>query len=117
MLDTEFFEALQEFGVPIDQRAYASLARSPLAMDAYAWLAHRMWRIDRPVDISWASLHRDFGQEYKRLRAFRARFTAALKAAQGVYPQAVDRIHAITDGIRLYYAQPPVSRADSKKLA
>lgn len=117
VLDTEFFEALQEFGVPIDQRAYASLARSPLAMDAYAWLAHRMWRIDRSVDISWESLHRDFGQEYKRLRAFRARFTAALKAAQGVYPQAVDRIHSITDGVRLYYAQPPVSRADLKKLS
>ena len=113
-LDTEFFEALMEFGVPLDQRAYKALSRSALAMDAYTWLAHRMWRIDGVVDITWEALHRDFGQEYKRLRDFKKKFTDALKKAQGVYPQAVDRIHSIDGGIRLYTAKAPVPRLRGK---
>jgi hypothetical protein len=103
-----------EFGVPLDQRAYRALSGSALAMDAYTWLAHRMWRIDKSVDITWAALHRDFGQEYKRQRDFKKKFTEALKKAQGVYPQAVDRIHSIDGGIRMYAAKPPVPPALQK---
>lgn len=114
-LDQDFFDTLMEFGMPIDRRAYRALSRSPLTMDAYTWLAHRMWRIDGSVDITWQALHRDFGQEYKRLRDFRRRFTKALKVAQGVYPQAVDRIHSIKGGIRLYTAKPPVPRGGLKR--
>jgi len=107
-LHNRFFEALREFGVPLDMRAYQALSRAPLAMDAYTWLAHRLHRIDGSVDIRWESLHRDFGAEYGRLRDFRRAFTRALRKAQAVYPQAVDRIHSIEGGIRLYAAQPPV---------
>lgn len=107
-LDQEFFETLMEFGMPLDRRAYMALSRSALAMDAYTWLAHRMHRIDGSVDIAWDALHRDFGQEYKRLRNFKLEFTGALEKAQGVYPQSVDRIHSIDGGIRLYTAKPPV---------
>jgi len=107
-LDEDFFQTLLELEMPIDMRAYRSLMRSPMAMDAYTWLAHRMWRVDRSVDIRWEALHRDMGQEYKNLKNFKWRFRAALKAAQGVYPQSAGRIEETATGIRLYEARPPV---------
>ena len=107
-LEQEFYDTLLDLGMPLDLQAYRSLARSPMAMDCYTWLAHRMWRIDGSVDIRWAALHRDFGQEYKNLKSFKQRFSAALKAAQAVYAGSADRIESIEDGIRLYTADPPV---------
>ena len=38
----------------------------------------------------------------------------ASNKAQGVYPQAVDRIHSIDGGIRLYTAKAPVPRLRGK---
>lgn len=109
LLDYDFYQTLVGRGMPLDFKAYRSLMRSPLAMDAYTWLAHRMWRIDGSVDICWDKLHKDMGQEYGQLRGFKRAFSRALKRAQAVYPDAVDRIHSIEGGIRLYQASPPVS--------
>jgi Plasmid encoded RepA protein len=52
-LSAEYFESLQEHGVPLDERALAALAHSPLALDVYAWLAQRLCRVhpNKPVFI------------------------------------------------------------------
>lgn len=107
-LDKEFYRTLLALRMPLDLQAYRSLARSPMAMDCYTWLAHRMWRIDGSVDIRWEALHRDFGQEYKSLKNFKLRFSRALKAAQAVYEESTGRIESIDGGIRLYTAKPAV---------
>ena len=108
LIDYDFYQTLVGRGMPLNFKAYRSLMRSPLAMDAYTWLAHRMWRIDGSADIRWDTLHKDMGQEYGQLRGFKRAFSRALKRAQAVYPDAVDRIHSIEGGIRLYQASPPV---------
>ena len=108
LLDYDFYQTLIGRGMPLDFKAYRSLMRSPLAMDAYTWLTHRMWRIDGSVDVRWDKLHKDMGQEYGQLKDFKRAFSRALKQAQAVYPDSVDRIHSIRDGIRLCQANPPV---------
>ena len=107
-LEQEFYDTLLDLGMPLDLQAYRSLARSPITMDCYTWLAHRMWRIDDSVDIRWKALDRDFGQEQKSLKSFKQRFSAALKAAQASYTGSAGRIESIEGGIRLYTADPPV---------
>ena len=117
-LDQEFYDALVEFGLPISLPAYRALSQSPMAMDAYTWLAHRLWRIDGAVDVRWEALHRDYGQEYLALPSFKQKFTRAIKAAQAVYPESVDRIQSIPGGLRLHHAPPPVPfRTPPRRLA
>ena len=107
-LDQEFYDALAEFGLPINLEAYRSLSQSPMAMDAYTWLAHRLWRIDGWADVRWEALHRDYGQEYAALPSFKQKFSRAIKAAQAAYPDSIDRIRSIPGGLRLLPARSPV---------
>ena len=79
LLDYDFYQTLIGRGMPLDFKAYRSLMRSPLAMDAYTWLTHRMWRIDGSVDVRWDKLHKDMGQEYGQLKDFKRAFSRALK--------------------------------------
>ena len=117
-LDQEFYAALVEFGLPIELAAYRSLARSPMAMDAYTWLAHRLWRIDGWSDVRWEALHRDYGQEYAALPSFKQKFSRAIKAAQSAYPASIGRIQSVTGGLRLLPAPPPVAfRTPPRRLS
>ena len=50
------------------------LRRSPLALEAYAWLTYRVSRLERETVVPWRSLEIQFGAEYKHPRPFRWRF-------------------------------------------
>lgn len=110
LLSEGYFSELIANGVPLDNRALHALKGSALALDVYAWLAHRLYRIEgRPVILHWKSLREQFAQEYQGKDAdkdFRKKFLPALHAAQAVYPKA--KVKQVTGGVLLLPSPPPI---------
>lgn len=107
-LSDDYFQSLLGHAVPLDRRAIANLSGSALALDVYSWLAQRLHTLPRekPTLITWKALAAQFGQEYDRLRAFRARFMETLQRVQTQYPAA--RLEATPAGLVLRNSPPPV---------
>jgi Plasmid encoded RepA protein len=130
-LSLDYWESLKTHAVPLDEDHIARLSHSALALDIYAWLANRLHRIpgNKPVTVSWAALHGQFGQGYNRVDNFRAAFRVALKEVLTLYRTArLDlheerkpaRVHSQggklvlreppAKGLTLHNSPPPVSR-------
>lgn len=107
-LSEDFFQTLLEHAVPLDDRALRMLQHSPLALDIYAWLAQRLYRIrgTNGNRISWAALRGQFGTEYNDPRNFKRNFRRSLRQVYAAYPSA--RIEEIEGGLRLHESPPPV---------
>jgi len=114
-LSAEFFEVVMESGVPLDADAIVRLRALPLALDAYAWLVHRLPRAKSKGDeISWLSLENQFGAgDFKGKYAdseWKRALREAIRKACGVYPGA--RVDILPWGLRLLpsaTAVPPSS--------
>lgn len=110
VLSDHFYRELIESAVPLDNRALHALKGSALALDVYAWLAHRLHRIEgRPVILYWTNLREQFGQEYQGKEAdkdFKKKFLIALRAVLAVYPQA--KVKQVTGGLMLMASPPPI---------
>ena len=91
-------------------RALHALKSSSLAIDTYAWLAHRLYRIEgKGVILHWRSLREQFGQEYRGQDAdknFKKEFTQVLKQVLAVYPKA--NVKKVTGGLLLMCSPPPI---------
>lgn len=111
VLSESYYRELITHGVPLDNRALLALKGSALALDAYAWLAHRLHRIEgRPVILHWTALREQFAQEYKGKdpdKDFKKEFLPALRAALAVYPKA--QVKQVTGGLMLLASPPPIS--------
>ena len=110
MLSRDYFESLNRFAVPLDERAIAALAHSAVALDMYCWLAQRLHRIPASASqfLSWLTLQEQFGQGYARLRAFREFFNGLLRKVQAAYPEA--RFEVDERGMHLWQSPPPVRK-------
>jgi Plasmid encoded RepA protein len=110
VLSENYFTELVENAVPLDNRALFALKGSALALDVYAWLAHRLHRIDgRPVILHWTNMREQFGQEYQGKDAdkdFKKKFLIALRAVLAVYPHA--KVKQVTGGLMLMASPPPI---------
>ena len=84
------------------------MADRSAGLDLYIWLAYRLHVLSDPIEITWASLHRQFGDSYKETRNFKRDVIQPLKLALAVYPQAVVKIDD-KRGLMLYPSAPPVS--------
>lgn len=106
----EFFDSLTDHAVPLDHRALAALKHSALALDIYTWLAHRLCRISKPhgVQLSWANLREQFGQEYVDRRNFKRKFKHALSQVKVVYPDA--RLSPNIGGMMLFPSPAPLAK-------
>lgn len=107
-LSDEFYGTLVEHAVPLDPRALAALRHSALALDVYAWLAHRLRRVARAggIKLSWRNLYEQFGQEYRSTKDFKKQFRQSLRQALVVYPDA--RVAEVIGGITLYRSRAPM---------
>ena len=47
--------------LPLDAKIVAALRRSPLSLDAYAWLTYRLARLQHETLIPWRPLEAQFG--------------------------------------------------------
>jgi hypothetical protein len=110
VLSETYSKSLQESAVPLDNRALHALKGSALALDIYAWLAHRLYRIEgRPLVLHWHSLREQFAQEYKGKEAdkdFKKEFLPALRKVQAVYPSA--NVKQVKGGVLLSSSPPPI---------
>ena len=107
-LGTDFFNEIIEKPVPIDIRALKLLKRSPMALDIYCWLTHRLFYLQKPVEIPWAGLQLQFGADYKLTRQFKEAFLQHLRAVLVVYPDA--KVEEGTRGLILKPSKPHVAR-------
>jgi hypothetical protein len=73
---------------PLSTNAIKSLRKSPMDLDVYAWLAHRLFHLSKPSIITWKQLSEQFGHGYAEVRTFKRFFTESLKRVQAVYPEA-----------------------------
>jgi hypothetical protein len=107
-LSLDYFASLQKNAVPLNEADLGALAHSALALDVYAWLAHRLHRIDphKPAFISWAALKDQFGPDYGRMRAFKTFFRATLRAVLTRYQEA--RVELDERGMTARCSPPPV---------
>lgn len=87
-LTTQFYEHLRAHAVPLDPRAIAYLKGSPLCLDVYVWLAHRLPRLERSIQIPWGALMQQFGASYRSTAAFAYRMKAILPDVLAVYDGA-----------------------------
>lgn len=108
-LSPRYFDSLTRHAVPLDERAIAALANSPLALDVYAWLAQRLHRIPqgKPQLITWKALSEQFGHGYRHIRQFRASFLEVLALVHAQYPGA--KMEADEGGLELRTSLPPVA--------
>lgn len=107
-LSDDFYGTLIEHAVPLDPRALTALRHSALALDVYAWLAHRLRRVSRAggAKLSWKNLYEQFGQEYGSAKDFKKQFRVTLRQALVVYPDA--RVTEVMGGITLYPSPAPI---------
>lgn len=111
VLGTRFYKTLVKSAVPLDWRAVRSLRGSALAMDVYAMLAHRLWRIEGQTTLHWRNLREQFGHEYTGKHgalSFKKEFLKALRAALVVYPVA--KVREVKGGVVLYSSPPPIQQ-------
>jgi hypothetical protein len=101
---------LSSHAVPLDERALAALANSPMALDVYAWLAQRLCRIreGKTQFVAWANLYDQFGQGFSRARKFREVFFDVLIQVWSQYPAAAFDVDE--RGMTLEASPPPVPR-------
>lgn len=109
-LSEEFYEAIEEWAIPLDAAALAALratTRSPMALDIYAWLADRLWRVDGSTPpLRWGDLALQFGGDYGEVRMFKRQFLKDLNHVLTVYPAA--RVEPGPRGLVLRRSPAPV---------
>lgn len=105
-LSPQFFEEVTNSPVPVDWRAVAVLKSSPLALDLYFWLTHRMKYLKETTSIPWfgeTGLHAQLGSEsaddHKGRFGFRSNTEKALKQVLAVYSEA--RVECTATGLLL----------------
>lgn len=98
--------------MPVDLRALRALRGSPLALDIYAWLTHRLSYLKRPTMIPWEALGAQFGAEYTRQRDFRRQFLLRLSEVLSIYPSA--RCVESPAGLRLVPSPTHVDRPQTR---
>jgi hypothetical protein len=110
VLSPVLYDSILERSAPLSTSAIRQLRKSPMDLDVYAWLAHRLFQLSRPSMVSWAQLSGQFGHEYGELRYFRRFFGDSLKRVLKVYPEA--KLKWSDAGILLQPSRAHIGKAD-----
>lgn len=87
-LSDKFFEELSSNPVPIDLDILGSIRKSPLAIDLYLFLTYRTFTLrnfKKKTSIPWASLHKQFGADYKEVKEFSRECKKQLNTLTQIY--------------------------------
>jgi Plasmid encoded RepA protein len=113
-LSDDYFNTLVKHAVPLDERVIAAIKHNSLALDTYAWLAQRTFRIEagKTAFIPWVSLWEQFGQGYSEIRMFRRAFRDALRLVQTCHRFNVTEVEGreptTAAGLSLEFSQSPI---------
>ncbi len=109
VLSSVLFDSILERSAPLSTSAIRHLRKSPMDLDVYAWLVHRLYHLSSINVITWAQLSGQFGHGYTEPRKFRHFFLDSLKRVQAVYPEA--KLKVVNIGLMLMPSKPHVVRA------
>jgi hypothetical protein len=108
-LTQQAFDSFREHPVPVNMLTLRALSRSPLALDLYTWLSHRLFRLQGPTKtISYELLADQFGSQYKETKLFKRRFNEALGRVLAEYKEA--KVELVEGGVRLRPSKPHVKQ-------
>ena len=88
VLSPVLYDSILERSAPLSTRALKQLRKSPMDLDVYAWLVHRLFHLGRPSTVTWVQLSGQFGHGYREIRKFRRFFADSVKRVIEVYPEA-----------------------------
>lgn len=109
VLSGVLFNSILERSAPLSTKAIRQLRKSPMDLDVYAWLAHRLFHLGKPSSVTWQQLSDQFGHGYGALRPFRRFFIDSLKRVLVVYPEA--KLKLTESGVLLLPSKPHVARS------
>jgi Plasmid encoded RepA protein len=112
VLTSALFHSILERSAPLSTQAIKQLRKSPMDLDVYAWLVHRLFHLRQPSLVSWAQLSGQFGHNYALPRKFRQFFLDSLKRVQSVYPEA--KLKVSEGGVLLLPSRPHLAAAPRK---
>jgi Plasmid encoded RepA protein len=104
MLSSVLFHSILERSAPLATAAIKQLRKSPMDLDVYAWLVHRLFHLSKPSMVSWEQLSNQFGHNYREARTFRRFFLDSLKRVSAVYSEA--KLNVGASGILLLPSRP-----------
>jgi len=104
VLSSVLFHSILERSAPLATSAIRQLRKSPMDLDVYAWLVHRLFHLNKPSMVSWNQLSQQFGHSYREARTFRRFFLSSLKRVLSVYPDA--KLKVSEAGILLLPSRP-----------
>ena len=117
-LTDEFFREVTTRPVPLSMDALKLLRGSPMRLDIYAWLTHRMSYLRQPTVIPWDSLRFQFGSAAttkQAVRKFRLDFLDHLAQVIALaYPAA--KVDEVSNGLRLRPSPTHVGRGERPAL-
>jgi hypothetical protein len=108
VLSSVLFQSILERSAPLSTAAIRQLRKSPMDLDVYAWLVHRLYSLSRPSPMTWAQLSGQFGHSYGEIRYFRRYFGDSLKRVLKVYPEA--KLKWTDSGVLLLPSRAHVAR-------
>jgi hypothetical protein len=114
----EFFDNLVKHALPVDIRAARAFAGSARKLDLLFWTGYRLRSLQRPLRLTWETLHKQFGAENASIRSFRQAFKADVAHLKEVFPKL--RLSLDDDGMHMLPTDPadllvPPKRAGGRK--
>ena len=85
-LNTDFFNEIIRHAVPLDLRILSALKNSPLGLDLYLFISWRIYKINKPIFISWESLQQQLGGQYHDVKVFARDCRIHIKRIQAICP-------------------------------
>lgn len=103
-LDPAFYAAIEDSTIPLDFHMLLAL-RSSLAIDLYAWLTYRIYRMRQSQQlVPWEALQAQFGADYSHPRYFQR---AAIRHLQHIHQRWPElRVAPERGGLRLFKCRP-----------
>ena len=109
VLSSVLFHSILDRSAPLSTSAIKQLRKSPMDLDVYAWLVHRLFSLSKPSTVTWQQLSEQFGHGYSELRFFRRPFAASITRVLEVYPEA--KLKLTDNGVILLPSRPHTPRA------
>lgn len=83
----DFYDNLIRHALPVDIRAARAFSGSARKLDLLFWVGYRLRALQRPLRLTWANLHGQFGAENACIRSFRQAFKADVAHLREVFPK------------------------------
>lgn len=85
ILDEDFYQEVKDHSVPLHKGVIREFRESPMGIDIYTWLAHRVVSVVKPQFISWKSFEMQMGSNYSSTKDFKRSAKFFLKKTMALW--------------------------------